>query len=92
MFLKIHQEDWGGKNLPERIQQQQRDFESMIYPLWKSYSMRNLDQLRKLYASLKSGKEDELKMNNYLMTSIFDGQTIFSLFADDKDKGKLEQI
>ena len=31
-------------------------------------------------------------MNAFLMTSIFEGQTIFSLFANDEDDDKLQKV
>ena len=85
-MLHIHQEDWSGKGIQERIKEQTLSYEPHVQPLWKTHSALSLHKLEEIYQKLVLNEDLEIEcLDIDLLQSSFNGQTIFSLFDHDID-------
>ena len=87
LILHLQAEDWSGEKLEDRLKEQKMTWESQNYPLWKPFSYNDLHLLEQIYEKMKSvdDKECPYKITDSFVSSVYDGQTIFSLFDHKKE-------
>ena len=89
LLLHLKYEDWSGKEFQDRLAEQTMRNESHIRPLWRTYSLTDLHMLEQIYKLMNSkgasGDLSTITISESLISSVFKGQTIFSLFDHSKD-------